>query len=158
MLCEVCGKAKAVVVIRFLLEGKENTVHACRKCSAQVMAVGLEALSGTSAEGARPKVEEQEYCPRCKALLTLGEAGQLPVLGCPDCYDYLPEATRKRLAECQGAVRHLPIELVASEAGGELASLLLEYQLAITQEDYERAEELRVRLEQEKPVEDGDNR
>ncbi len=151
MLCEICKQEQAVVAIHMKLDGQELTVHACKRCSFAVLELGAQTL-GLKPELFSDDLEKapETTCPECGSFL-VGPKGEVPdELGCPACYKHLPAEVRAKLLERQG--RKFVSTLARTPADkapkGRLSQLLLELQLAITQEEYERADELLARIKQ----------
>lgn len=164
MMCEECGKAPAVVHVEQVVNGKKTSINLCRECAEKKGLLNvifqpsftfnnlLSALFGSDVK-TLPQVEpglEEPRCPVCgMSYRDFARAGRL---GCSRCYRTFEDRLSPLLRRIHGSDRH--VGKAPSRAGGvakarrELEQLKKELSLAVSQEAYERAAELRDRIKE----------
>jgi len=159
MQCQICNKNDATIHLTEITDGKRSEMHICQLCAAeQGIAVKShlpinELLSGLLA--AQPEDEDlsspsqQVQCPNCG--FTLEQFRKQGVLGC--AYDY--EAFEKSLLPLiekahDGNSTHcgkLPSKTPKdTKKQVQLLNLRQQLETAVKNEDYERAAELRDKI------------
>jgi protein arginine kinase activator len=164
--CEACSQAEATVHLIEVVDGRKREVHLCAPCAEsrgvvidpsvlQVAAQQVsEVVGGTMAEllgSGRLAPGPRKTCPSCGS--TLEDFRQTSRFGCPEDYNVFREEIEPLLARVQrtvGPPRHTG--RVSERAQGRrrrskrLESLRAELDLAVANEDFERAAALRDQL------------
>lgn len=153
--CDICGVREATLKVRQLGEGgKPVDLEVCAECARRRGLVETGTVKTTIAEEfdqARSRVgedDEQLACPGCG--MTFAEFKRLGRLGCADCYASFREQLEPLIRRVQGAVRHVGRTpgrgRDAARAKLAVRQLRAELDQAIKGEDYERAADLRDKL------------
>lgn len=160
MLCNACGKIDATVHLTEILNGQMFELHLCPACaqekegakggqvSLNEMLSGLMDLVADNEQGENP---EHLCCPKCK--LTYSEFGRTGRLGCPDCYNVFRKVLVPLLQRVQRGERHKgksPLAKAKSDLDpieDQLLSLQKLLKDCISKEEFERAAELRDKIE-----------
>ena len=165
MQCEICKQAQAVVVIHLQLPERGLTIFACRKCSETVLKLGdlyptQEPLKQVEHpdEPAASRRAKAPICPTCGCKLQLQDEVATWQLGCPDCYYALDDEARARLLAGQASRQHRGRSGAGRLSISQLPELLLDYQLALAGEEYERAAGLLERIKANKSKASGECR
>ncbi len=161
MLCEKCKKREATVHISSTVNGIKSEQRLCAECAEKekgFFSLGVDNLFsgffGESVFGA-PSVNEQKKCTLCgQTKRELAKSGRA---GCTKCYDVFGDELERIIHGIHGSARYngtLPGK--HAESAGKrkkIDELKKEQQMAIAEQNYERAAELRdeIRaLEEEK--------
>ncbi|MBN2538353.1 UvrB/UvrC motif-containing protein [candidate division WOR-3 bacterium] len=153
--CDICGVREATLKVRQLGEGgKPVELEVCAECARERGLTGTTELKPTVAEEfarARRGVgqeDEQLVCTGCG--MTFAEFKRLGRLGCADCYAGFQDKLEPLIRRVQGAVRHVGRTPGrgpdAARAKLAVRQLRAELDQAIKGEDYERAADLRDKL------------
>jgi len=160
MLCQICKKNEATIHLTEITDGLRSEMHLCELCAQQEGIVVKsqvpinELLSSLLA--AKPEDEElfgdseQELsCPRCG--FTLEHFRKEGLLGCP--YDYevfgnsllplIEKAHNNKTIHCGKVPSKTPTD---TKSQIQLANLRQQLEAAVQNEDYERAAELRDKI------------
>jgi protein arginine kinase activator len=159
--CELCHEHPATVVSAHIVGKKKNILHLCSFCASKQHGVETKGpkveivvKKGTAKLLAEDKVPSSARCPECGMLYEkFKEVGRF---SCHACYDAFEPQLERLLKRIHGAVQHcgkgriqprvLPV------AAAELKILRDELEVAVAEEAFERAADLRdriFRLEQE---------
>ncbi len=170
-ICQICQKAPATVSITQVLNGKKQEWKLCAACAEEKG--GLHSLANlpeffekviANILGGKEKAMDSEMdslqCPTCH--ITFTDFEKIGLLGCPDCYDAFREELNVLLRRIHGSNKHIgsrPRPQRVFRNVPDIEALKRELQIAIEQENYERAAEYRdlIRnLEREKLRNDED--
>ena len=166
MLCQLCGKRIAVVIITAgASDGTKFQVHLCEECAKKYniqngaaslenmleMMKDLAKVVLPAASGARavPGQEVRKSCDHCGR--TYKEFLDTKLLGCPACYDQFRELLEPIISQAQVICPAVPAEKAPeSSADGETAAEKQRLEAAlkecIAQEKYEQAALIRDQL------------
>lgn len=166
MLCDRCQKHEATIEIREVVGSTKKTVHLCTECAmadGMLQANGItvdltsilcnltsKVLGGNDTGAQEPEPDHPQItCPDCGTTdLDVRRTGRL---GCPSCYDAFAGFVDAALVEMHRGTTHV-VGSTPSPAGRpgselEMAALREELELAVASEAYERAAELRDRID-----------
>ena len=165
MKCLKCNQRAATVKIIRIIGGKAHSVFLCEQCAADVspyqqsLACFQEAIEKVlnqlvqqHAEEEQSKEEDAATGPRCPVCgTTLAIYRKSFRLGCTHCYDTFQEILEAQLRRYHGSTRHVGrapagIALPPRDEQGTVAALLKDLAAAISNEDFEKAVELRDRI------------
>lgn len=153
MKCDLCNKP-AVVHEVTIVNGAKKELHLCLE---HAQAAGL-AIPGQQpinqllkkfVVGQNPP-EEVRRCPSCNC--TFAQIKQTNLIGCPECFQAFEEQIATMIEQAQfGAAEHVgrvPNRLhTPTQVELRTRKLLKELDAAVTAEQYERAADLRDRLD-----------
>jgi protein arginine kinase activator len=170
MLCEHCHENEATFHVQEVIGSEVKALHLCAECAA---ATGMTSpanddhfdLQGflknlgkaahtkvKSRERAEEQAEDQALsCPGCG--LTRAEFRESGRCGCPECYEVFSALLAKALLRMHRGTVHrgkkpgVSVSAVSDGDRAELARLREELRQAVSTEAYERAAELRDRIE-----------
>jgi protein arginine kinase activator len=154
-LCQECGKRRATVRFTEIVDGKPKLYLLCDACYEKKEghpAVSPTALLAKFLSAFAPELKELGLtrCPECG--ISYLEFRQRGTLGCPADYQAFEEGLEPLLEQIHGATEHCG--KVPTRAGRQAAvrsqvrSLKRRQQMAVEQEDYERAAVLRDRIQE----------
>ncbi len=152
MQCMRCKQRESVIQLHQIVNDEQVVVHLCQQCA---LDQGIEVettfdsnpLSGflSSLEQVSP---ETGKCPGC--LATIDDYRITSRLGCPKCYTTFAGPLRDLLRRVHGATRHTgsrpPGRAGEMDRTSQLADLRAQLEVAVAQEQFERAAELRDQL------------
>ena len=163
MICQICGKHNAAMLVRQIIDGKTKELNLCRACAKKhrlysddgEITLSLKAifdgllpqLSGKEKanESARPLV-----CPDCG--MPLSRVKEKKMIGCPRCFFYFRDTVVKFMQETSGEVFYagrLPSQPETfSGSAVSLQHLEAELQKAVENEEYELAAYLRDKIKE----------
>jgi len=166
LYCEECKTRPATVHITQIHDGQKTKMHLCEECASKKgthvlkfdssfslpkllgSIFGQEVpVMGEMAPAAQPQVRN---CPRCG--MSFREIRQIGRLGCSECYDVFEQEIEPVLRRIHGNTKHAG--KVPRRAGGrfkleqEISSLKRQLQVAVKQEQYEKAAELRDKIKE----------
>ena len=163
MICQLCRKQTASLIVRQIVNGTTKELQLCRACAqkhhidpnAQDISASLKAifdellpqLAVKDASGSgHPLV-----CPDCG--MTLSRVKEEKILGCSRCFFYFRDTVLKLMQETSGEVFYagnLPVqpETFSGEAVS-LRHLEEELQKAVENEEYELAAYLRDKIKEQ---------
>ena len=162
MLCQICNKNNATIHLTEISDGVRTEMHICEHCAAeQDIAVKShipinELLSNLLA--VQPTDEEisgalgqEPSCPNCG--FTLSQFRKDGVLGCPNDYEVFEKSLLQLIKKAHnGRTTHcgkLPSKIPQdTKKQSELLNLRQQLQTAVQSEDYEKAAELRDKINQ----------
>jgi len=167
MQCQKCGNSDAVIHLTKIQNNEMNTYHLCETCAA------TEGLEPGAPSAAAPLTDflaqmgkglpastaaAPNQCPNCG--LTLGDFKRTGRLGCATCYSQLDQHLRGLLRRLHGGTKHvgkvlLPPDPNQSDVFARIASLRRTLQLAVDQEDFERAASVRDQIRHLESAETG---
>lgn len=165
-VCDLCGKAVAVVHFTQVVSGESKTTHLCEQCAAekgletQVSLKNLHVADFLAKMGGDEPLsqgipQEELTCPFCG--LSTRDFKDVGRLGCPQCYSTFETYLRGLLRRIHGGTQHvgkvyLPPDPSISEKEQRLETLRKKLERAIATEDFERAAELRDRIRTLEPA------
>ena len=163
MICQICGKHSASMLVRQIIDEQTKELHICRACAKKHhlysgnrdMHLSLKAIfdglspytDGTKkdTEGVRPVV-----CPDCGTPLS--HVKEKKILGCPRCFFYFRDTVLKLMQEASGEVFYAgklpPQPEIFLGAEVSLQRLEEELQKAVENEEYELAAYLRDKIKE----------
>jgi protein arginine kinase activator len=150
--CQSCGR-DATVHLTEIVQGKMTEVHYCDECAQKE---GVSPLTPQSffaqlvGPGSSSGKDAELTCGGCG--LTYAEFRQRGRLGCPECYRVFREGLCPLLEKIHGSSQHLG-RVPGSTGEGlkaerELIQLRRELSRAIQREEYEKAAEIRDRIQE----------
>lgn len=165
MICEHCEDRDAEVHLTEIVDDEMTTRHLCSECAAEqgVTVHGTPeeakesagpladflAQSGKGAEDASlpTKAEGCSYCGT-----TLADFRRTGRLGCPQCWAHFQDQLRPLLRRIHGSTEHVGKLYVGSESEADerftrLSDLRRRLERAVESENFEKAAELRDRIE-----------
>ncbi len=163
MQCQICHKNNATIHLTEITDGIRSEMHICEQCAAeQDIAVkshipinellsGLLAVQPSDDELSGPS-EQNIVCPNCG--FTLAQLRKEGVLGCPHDYEVFEKLLTPLIEKAHnGKTTHcgkLPSKTPQNTRKEiELINLRQQLQDAVQSEDYERAVELRDKINKE---------
>ena len=157
MKCDNCGENEAVIHLTQIVDNEMGTFHLCETCAAEK---GLEPEPGTSnfpltdflaqmGEESKPQPSNGRTCEYCG--LTLKDFKKTGRLGCSHCYVTFEEHLRGLFRRLHGGTQHvgkvyLPPDPSEAERGEQLTRLRRKLDVAVGQEDFERAAQIRDQI------------
>lgn len=166
MKCQKCQMREATRHITKVINGMKKELHLCSECAAtsaefqamkQNMDFGIGDFLG-GIFGAKPKTLSGEstprtaVCPDCK--MPFEEFLRKGRLGCGTCYSVFRNRLERPLRQIHGTCEH--IGKIPSRMGGSLklgrqvSHLEAELNAAVMRQDFEKAAELRDRIQEMK--------
>ena len=171
MQCDICGKKKATVHLTEIVDEQMSEMHLCEECarnkSAQMeQQFGLgDLLAGLSDVGKAAVKADDKNAVKCAACgLNYEDFRKFGRLGCGGCYTSFKEHLAGLLRKIHGSNQHLgkvPVLLQAQGQGSvavaaampavfvpaaNIADLKKQLQMAIAEEDFEKAVMLRDKI------------
>ena len=154
MRCESCQEREASVDLTIVSGDRKRRRRLCSRCARREgggrrkrsPAKGVKKINvvlGHLEAGSK----EEARCPECG--LSWQRFRKIGRLGCPACYAAFGEPLRRLLRRIHGAVSHVPGGArpeAGPAAGPDLDQLRRELRLAVDEEAYEKAAELRDRI------------
>ncbi|MEO0005093.1 MAG: UvrB/UvrC motif-containing protein [candidate division WOR-3 bacterium] len=151
-LCDICGKNEAILTVRHLdKEGKATEIGICAQCAKERGFSGVEDLQKGAAEllaELKARIEDKDkkvVCPKCG--MSFAEFKRVGRLGCASCYLTFGKEIEPLIRRLHGSVQHVgksPQEGVKrAQERLKIQRLRKELEVAIKEEDYERAAALR---------------
>ena len=164
MLCQICKKKEATIILYRTINGKKTEIHICEDCAALFtnklsalalpqfnlndLLIGL--LSAIDFYGTEEDVfiAKELKCHNCN--LTYEEFRQSGKLGCSKCYNYFREKLKPLFLKLHGNDRHTG--KIPHRTKGKLvqikkvAQLKKELKEAVLKEEYEKAAKIRDRI------------
>ena len=153
MLCEKCGQAQAQVHYKTVMDGTVEEHYYCVDCSKSLVGF-FNGPFGDPFAGmlgnlftAKPQ-PEAKVCPVCrKNIREIAASGRM---GCPDCYAFFGEEISPYISRLHGTSAHagkIPRSLPQdNNSPRETARLRAELERAVAAQEYERAAEIRDRI------------
>ena len=161
MICQICGKHNAAMLVRQIIDGKTKELYLCKTCAKKhhiysddrEMSLSLKAIfdgllpqlvdKNESDENARPVV-----CPDCG--MPLSRVKEKKILGCSRCFFYFRDTVLKLMREISEEVFYagnLPQQPETfSDSAVSLQHLEAELKKAVENEEYELAAYLRDKI------------
>jgi len=155
MICERCNQKEATVHMAQMVNGDYKEIHVCADCAQSLgadmstftMSDMFQSLSGL-------RTDRGQSCPSCH--LSYSEFKRTGMLGCADCYKAFSKELLPMISALHGSTAHVgKSSPQAAEGSGEEAApvderqkLKEELQLAIKEERYEYAAQLRDKLKE----------
>ena len=158
MKCEICELRDAVFHIKQVKEDEDTTLHLCEVCAGQ-RGIPLESsesdlsldalLSGLIEEASlNQRQTKTKKCPL--GGLTFERFQKKPLAGCHECYTVFSRDIRRIIARRFGPVRHrgkFPKRLMVYKSFlCDMAQLKKRLKAAVKEEQYEKAAELRDKI------------
>jgi len=161
MICQDCKKREAEVHLTQIINNQKISLSLCGECAAKrgfhspldnvpfPLAEILSGLANNLPELKKSALQEKLVCPNCK--LTFEEFTRQGRFGCGTCYKAFRHRLEMIMRKIHGASLHRgrnPQMETASQAlpVKEEERLELELRKAITEEEFERAAEIRDKL------------
>lgn len=153
--CDICGKNPASIKVRQVDKGGATVeVEVCKDCAREKGLADVETLKVDVTEvlaEIRSKVDEGDKKLLCEGCgMSFADFKRRGRLGCSTCYVSFTERLEPIIRRMQGAVQHVG---KTTKSGTKLARermsvqrLRDDLQVAIRDEDYEKAAELRDQL------------
>jgi protein arginine kinase activator len=152
MLCEKCKKREASVFITKTVGGVKSEMRLCSECAdkenGHPFFFGMEnPFSGFFGESifSAPSAYERKKCDVCGQ--TLAELARSGRAGCAKCYEIFESELDKIITGIHGSARYSGALPGKNAAGAErrkrIEELKKEQQIAINEQNYERAAEIR---------------
>lgn len=168
MKCEKCHKNEATVFVTQIINGEKIEMHLCEQCAKESDTFFFDKnesfqkfLSGLLENANRqPSVKSASIsCPSCG--MTLAEFRKTSKLGCAECYSTFRDYLEVILKRIQSSTQHTgkrPAKLdMDLKRDNMIRQLDSELKIAIMEEDFEKAAELRDKLKAlRKELEEGD--
>ena len=163
MICQICGKHNASMLVRQIIDGKAKELYICRACAkkhhlysgSREMHLSLKAIF----DGLVPQLDNSEEasdsvhplaCPECG--MPLSRVKEKKILGCPRCFFYFRDTVLKLMQETSGEVFYagnLPLKTETfSGTAVSLQHLEEELQKAVENEEYELAAYIRDKIKE----------
>ena len=157
MQCDICGKKKATVHLTEIVDEQMSEMHLCEEC-AREKSVQMEQqfgladlLAGLADFGKQVKDFEKVKleCPNC--TMNYDDFKKLGRLGCSECYTAFKDHLATLLKKIHGSNCHLgkspeSIPKLGKKKMEDLRDLRNQLQLAIQNEDFEKAAQLRDKI------------
>lgn len=154
MTCDVCHKNTATLFLTQIVDGKMQKVNLCEPCSKEkgvTDPAGFALADLLLGLGAAQEIERGTAVQRCPSCgFSQNDFKKTGRLGCAVCYDTFSEGLSGLLKSMHKGTAHagkIPARLMRSmQLEKELRALKSELQLAVQNEKYEAAAELRDRI------------
>jgi protein arginine kinase activator len=162
MQCQICNERTATIHLTEISDGVRSEMHICEHCAADQGIAAQSQMSINELLGnllaAQPSDEEifgpsdqKLVCPSCG--FALGRLRKEGTLGCPHDYEIFEEALLPLIERAHnGSTRHcgkVPSKMPReTKKLVELSHLRRQLELAVRNEDYELAAELRDKIKQ----------
>ncbi|MFP4978433.1 UvrB/UvrC motif-containing protein [Paenibacillus sp. CN-4] len=163
MLCQECGSKPATLHFTKIVNGEKTEFHICESCarekgelipgtaggfSIHSLLSGLLDLDKTGANKAAVKTAQSVRCEECG--MTYSQFSKLGRFGCSSCYKYFDSGLDPLFKRVHGSTNH--VGKIPKRAGAhiqvqrKITELKRELQSSISQEEFERAAELRDQI------------
>ncbi|AIQ38122.1 hypothetical protein R50345_28070 [Paenibacillus sp. FSL R5-0345] len=164
MQCQECGVKPATLHFTKIVNGEKTEFHICESCarekgelipgtaggfSIHSLLSGLLDLEGAGKEkSAATKTTQSLQCENCG--MTYSQFSKLGRFGCSSCYKYFNSALDPLFKRVHGSTSH--VGKIPKRAGAQIVfrrqidELKKELQQSITQEEFEKAAELRDQI------------
>lgn len=164
MQCQECGVKPATLHFTKIVNGEKTEFHICESCarekgelipgtaggfSIHSLLSGLLDLEGAGKEkSAATKTTQSLQCENCG--MTYSQFSKLGRFGCSSCYKYFNSALDPLFKRVHGSTSH--VGKIPKRAGAQIVfrrqidELKQELQQSITQEEFEKAAELRDQI------------
>lgn len=165
MKCDNCGKSEATIHQIHVVDDEIKHLQLCENCAKQQSSESVQGEAGVEEafSGLEADEEDTDTCPGCG--MTVAELRRRNKVGCEQCYRTFRDQLESLVHRIHGAEQHVGDDVVntsgtapdASSGSGGLGKVsdnkkkkMLEKRLEkrVEEEDYERAAELRDRLEE----------
>ena len=155
MLCRNCGLRPATTHIKRVINGKVEEYHLCSQCAEKMNVSAFDLFNLSDLWGSffgdrlpnEPSIN-QKRCQSCGS--TFADIARLGKLGCPDCYSEFYDELLPSLRKIHGKTHHVgKVPNCADDktkAGYEINDLKKELNEAITNEEYEKAAQIRDKI------------
>ena len=164
MICQICGKHNASMLVRQIIDDTAKELYICRACAKKhhlysdnnEMHLSLKAIF----DGLVPQLDMSEEardsvhplaCPDCG--MPFSRVKEKKILGCPRCFFYFRDTVLKLMQETSGEVFYagnLPLQPeIFSGTLVSLQHLEDELQKAVENEEYELAAYLRDKIKEQ---------
>jgi protein arginine kinase activator len=156
MLCEMCQTNTVAKKIQFLLGNAIKEFQVCNQCAEKHglhypfagMPGALSVMMlGQLVKSLAPETAEDDHALVCDTCgTTIGKFRKTGVLGCPHCYDSFKTIMTGLLTQIHGSSKHIgsrPAGRRKNVTECDLGELKKQLQLAIKNENFEKAAELR---------------
>ena len=156
MICDQCGDREATIHQIHVTDNEVQHLQLCEECAKEgTDDATAEAGVAEAFEGFKSSQDETETCPKCGT--TLAELRKTNRVGCEECYETFRDQFEQLVHRIHGAERHVTEGSDHAGEGGGLGKvssdkkkkmLQKRLQKRVEEEDYERAAELRDRIEE----------
>ncbi|MBN1351596.1 UvrB/UvrC motif-containing protein [candidate division KSB1 bacterium] len=159
MLCEVCHQKTATVKITQIINDTKKEINLCKACAEkqgltaplasfpELFGGLLENILKEGQSGHALETRSDAKCSKCG--LTYQAFQQSGLLGCGHCYESFIKELKILLRRIHGSNKHIgdrPVHKRIYMHGPDVEKLRKELQVAIAQEQFEKAAELRDRI------------
>jgi protein arginine kinase activator len=162
MQCQICNKRSATIHLTEITEGVRTEMHICERCATEQgvaphtqmsineLLSGLLAVQPSDEEIFGP-VDEDSVCPNCGFdLARLRKEG---TLGCPHDYEVFEAALLPLIERAHNGASHHRGKVPSKTSSAtrklvEMSDLRQQLDVAVRNEDYELAAELRDKIKQ----------
>lgn len=181
MLCQLCKKNKATVRIVKIVGENKTELNVCSECANSILGDSISYLSFNQysiksvldnlLNASFEYVDKKNVsnlssgpdltCPNCGQ--TYQEFIETGKLGCSQCYEYFRKKLAPLIGKLQGHSQHIGIVPISFQERYDrllvIKKIKDELELAIIEEEYEKAALLRDKImEEEKRISNGDNK
>ena len=167
MKCVKCSKRRATVKMVRIVGGKAHSFHLCEQCAAEISPYQQQTLSLQEAiekvlaqlvqkqqQEAEAEQGDEPDGPQCPSCGTTSAAYRKSfLLGCPQCYAAFEDILEAQLRRLHGSTRHVgrspqsrPAVESRDSATPTLETLKDQLASAVSNQDFEKAAELRDRI------------
>lgn len=167
MLCQKCNKKQASVFISTIVNGKHRQIYLCSDCAKEYQKINFDVEFPFSIKEVLSNIDENENimnsilesdikeenrkeCPKCHT--TFGAYKISGKLGCSKCYSTFEEELKPILQDIYGYSEHIgkfPKNAYHNVfPNNEIKVLKENLNMAIENEEYERAAELRDQIKE----------
>ena len=164
MICQICGKHNASMLVRQIIDGKAKELYLCRACAKKhhiysddkEMSLSLKAIFDglVSKLDAHEKASDSVHplaCPDCG--MPLSRVKEKKIIGCSRCFFYFRDTVLKLMQETSEDIFYagnLPLQPETfSDTAVSLQHLEEELQKAVENEEYELAAYLRDKIKEQ---------
>ena len=178
MLCQICKKKDATVIISKVVGLNKTELYLCNDCANSLLGDNISSFSFSQynineilenllssftnvnkGKGVE-RLNREKNCPVCG--MAYEEFVQSGRLGCSQCYEYFREQLNPILYRLHGHSKHIgkipPAIKVRYNRLEKIKKIKNEMQKLITKEEYEKAAKLRdMIIEEEKRLDNGNN-
>jgi protein arginine kinase activator len=149
MQCQFCHKRAATIHLTEIADGERTEMHVCENCANELLS-NLLAVQPTD-DDLLGSSEHDLTCPHCG--FTLDKFRKEPVLGCSYDYDVFEKSLLPLIEKAQGGMTYhcgkVPSRMPKqSRKQIERSRLQQQLDIAVRNEDYELAAQLRDKMNQ----------
>lgn len=157
MICDSCGESEATIHQIHVADNEVQHLQLCESCAKDQASETQGAQAGVAEafSGFQSDQDATDTCPECG--MTLSELRKVNRVGCEECYRVFRDQFESLVHRIHGADQHVTEGSTVAREGAGLGKVsdgkkrkMLEKRLQkrVEEEEYERAAELRDRLEE----------